>query len=93
MKLKSFYKNKNPIRFLGMRFAAKEAIVKAMGTGFSKDIWIKDVGINNLPSGKPITIFSDRGLKKIEKLDINDIQISLSDEAGLVVAFCIAIKN
>ena len=91
--LESFYKNKNPIRFLGMRFAAKEAIVKAMGTGFSKDIWIKDVGINNLQSGKPITIFSDRGLKKLEKLDINDIQISLSDEAGLVMAFCIAIKN
>ena len=64
-----------------------------MGTGFSEDIWIKDVGINNLQSGKPITIFSDRGLKKLEKLDINDIQISLSDEAGLVMAFCIAIKN
>ena len=40
--LELFYKNKNPIRFLGMRFAAKEAIVKAMGTGFSKGIWIKD---------------------------------------------------
>jgi holo-[acyl-carrier protein] synthase len=36
---------KRPVRFLAMRFAAKEAIVKALGTGFAHGIWIRDVGI------------------------------------------------
>ena len=40
-----FTASKRPVRFLAMRFAAKEAIVKAMGTGFSNGIWIRDVGM------------------------------------------------
>ncbi len=39
-----FTASKRPVRFLAMRFAAKEAIVKALGTGFSNGIWIRDVG-------------------------------------------------
>ncbi len=34
---------KRPVRFLAMRFAAKEAIVKALGTGFAHGVWIRDV--------------------------------------------------
>ena len=34
-----------PERFIAMRFAAKEAIVKAMGTGFAHGVWIRDVGV------------------------------------------------
>ena len=41
---KLFISTKNPVRFLAMRFAAKESIVKAMGTGFSHGVWIRDVG-------------------------------------------------
>ena len=33
------------IRFLGQRFAAKEAIVKALGTGFAHGMWIRDCGV------------------------------------------------
>jgi holo-[acyl-carrier protein] synthase len=40
-----FRHNKWPVRFLAMRFAAKEATVKAMGTGFRHGIWIRDVGV------------------------------------------------
>ena len=41
----AFRKYKRPVRFLAMRFAAKEAIVKALGTGFAHGIWIRDVGV------------------------------------------------
>ena len=44
-----FEKNKWPVRFLAMRFAAKEATVKAMGTGFAHGVRIRDVGIVSNP--------------------------------------------
>lgn len=88
-----FYKNKNPIRFLAMRFAAKESIVKSMGTGFSDGIWIRDIGIINKDSGKPIVVYSSRGDQMRQKLGISEIHISLTDEAGLVLAFSVAIKS
>jgi len=37
--------SKRPVRFLSMRFAIKEAVVKAMGTGFAHGMWIRDVGM------------------------------------------------
>ena len=40
-----FERTRRPERFLAMRFAAKEAIVKAMGTGFAHGMWIRDVGV------------------------------------------------
>ena len=50
-----------PVRFLAMRFAAKEAIVKGMGTGFSHGIWIRDVGVVQNSWGKPEVVYSERG--------------------------------
>ena len=83
----------NPIRFLAMRFAAKEAIVKAMGTGFSHGVWIRDVG--TLPSqwGQPQVIYSPRGQVRRESLGIADGHLTLSDEAGLVVAVAVLMKR
>ena len=48
-----FETSKNPTRFLAMRFAAKEATVKAMGTGFAHGVWIRDVGVLNNDWGRP----------------------------------------
>src|SRR6185437_622658 len=48
-------------RFIAMRFAAKEAIVKAMGTGFAHGVWIRDVGVVQNSWGKPEVVFSERG--------------------------------
>ena len=43
--LEAFRRYSRPVRFLAMRFAAKEAIVKAMGTGFAHGMWIRDTGV------------------------------------------------
>ena len=87
-----YLQSRNPIRFLAMRFVAKEAIVKAMGTGFSNGIWIRDTGIINDKLGKPLVIFSSRGQAVCRKLGIGESHISLSDEAGLILAFSIMMK-
>ena len=89
---KLFRRNKRPVRFLAMRFAAKEAVVKAMGTGFANGMWIRDTGFVPDPRGRPVVIFSARGAAVCESLGIAGGHVSLTDEAGLVVAFAVAEK-
>jgi holo-[acyl-carrier protein] synthase len=79
-------------RFLAMRFAAKEAIVKAMGTGFSHGVWIRDVGVVQNSWGKPEVVYSERGERVRRGLGIGDGHVTLTDEAGLVVAVAVLMK-
>jgi holo-[acyl-carrier protein] synthase len=88
-----FARTARPERFLAMHFAAKEAIVKAMGTGFAHGMWIRDVGVVQNSWGKPEVIYSDRGQKMREQLGIGDGHITLTDEAGLVVAVAVLMKK
>jgi holo-[acyl-carrier protein] synthase len=88
-----FHCNKWPVRFLAMRFAAKEATVKAMGTGFRYGMWIRDVGIINDEKGRPIVIYSERGQGVCDGLGIGASHVSLTDDAGLIVAFAVVEKK
>jgi holo-[acyl-carrier protein] synthase len=87
-----FEKNKWPVRFLAMRFAAKEATVKAMGTGFAHGVWIRDVGIVNSPWGRPEIIWSERGQARCRDLGIGEGHVSLTDDAGLILAFAVVMQ-
>jgi holo-[acyl-carrier protein] synthase len=87
--LEHFGRHKHPERFLAMRFAAKEAIVKAMGTGFAHGMWYRDSGVVHNRLGRPEVIFSPRGRQKCDELGIGGGHLTLSDEAGLVVAVAI----
>lgn len=87
-----FERSKWPVRFLAMRFAAKEAAVKAMGTGFRHGMWIRDVGVVNNEWGRPLIVFSERGREVCNRLGVGDVHVSLSDDAGLVVAFAVAMQ-
>jgi holo-[acyl-carrier protein] synthase len=82
-------KTKRTDRFLAMRFAAKEAIVKAMGTGFAHGIWIRDVGIVQNAWGRPEVVYSPRGEKVRRALGIGGGHVTLTDEAGLIVAVAV----
>jgi holo-[acyl-carrier protein] synthase len=88
-----FERTKWPVRFLAMRFAAKEATVKAMGTGFAHGVWIRDVGIVNNDWGRPEVIWSPRGRARCDELGIGEGHVSLSDDAGLVLAFAVVMKK
>lgn len=91
--LELFSGTKNPVRFLAMRFAAKEAVVKAMGTGFSRGMWVRDVGMMPNHWGQPQIIYSERGQETRERLGIGGGHLTLSDEAGLVVAVAVLMKT
>jgi holo-[acyl-carrier protein] synthase len=79
-------------RFIAMRFAAKEAIVKAMGTGFSHGVWIRDVGVVQNAWGKPEVVFSERGERVRKGLGVGEGHVTLTDEAGLIVAVAVLMK-
>ncbi len=90
--LELFDSTKRPERFLAMRFAAKEAVVKAMGTGFANGMWIRDAGVLPDRFGRPEIIFSPRGRARCAQLGIGDGHLSLTDEAGLVVAVVVLLR-
>jgi holo-[acyl-carrier protein] synthase len=87
-----FERTHRPQRFLAMRFAAKEAIVKAMGTGFAHGVWIRDVGVVQNEWGKPEVVYSARGEQMRRRLGIGEGHVTLTDEAGLVVAVAVLLR-
>ena len=84
-----FNKTNQPARFLAMRFAGKEATVKAMGTGFAHGVWLRDVGITSNEWGRPLIIWSERGQNVCDDLGIGKGHVSLTDDAGLVMAYAV----
>jgi holo-[acyl-carrier protein] synthase len=91
--LAMFRAGRHAVRFLAMRFAAKEAIVKAMGTGFANGMWIRDAGVKPNRLGRPEIIFSERGRRLCESMGIGEAHLTLSDEAGLVVAVAVLMRR
>ena len=89
----AFRDRPRPERFLAMRLAAKEAIVKAMGTGFAHGMWLRDCGVATNELGKPEIIWSQRGRDRCQQLGIGEGHVTLTDEAGLVVAVAILMRK
>ncbi|OLL39994.1 holo-ACP synthase [Bartonella henselae] len=75
------------------RFAAKEACAKALGTGIACGINWKDMGVINLPSGKPIMKLTNRAQMQLQKLlpSHHDaiIHLSMTDDFPWAQAFII----
>jgi holo-[acyl-carrier protein] synthase len=90
---RQFELTRRPERFLAMRFAAKEAIVKAMGTGFAHGVWIRDVGVVQNAWGKPEVIYSARGERLRRRLGVGEGHVTLTDEAGLIVAVAVLLRR
>lgn len=75
------------------RFAAKEACAKALGTGIACGVGWKDMGVINLPSGKPIMELTDRAQMQLQKLLPPSyeavIHLSITDDFPWAQAFVI----
>ena len=88
--IKTSNKIKNKVNFFAKRFAAKEAFVKCLGTGFRNGINFSDISVINNKYGKPKIILSSK-LKKILdkkfKFKKYRILLSLSDEKKHSIAF------
>ena len=72
--------NRFPVKFLAKRFAAKEAFVKALGTGFSNNIQFADIIIAHDELGKPILKTSKNLQLLMQDRNIIRSHISISDE-------------
>ncbi|HEX9708027.1 MAG TPA: holo-ACP synthase [Steroidobacteraceae bacterium] len=88
-----FDPDRRPARFLAMRFAAKEAIAKALGTGFRHGVWIRDFGFMQNAWGRPELRFSPRGRAVADQLGAGEGHLSLTDEAGLVTAVAVLMRK
>ena len=75
------------------RFAAKEACSKALGTGISWGVYWRDMGVVNLPSGKPTMQLTNGAAKALARLvpdgHVPHIHLTITDDAGLAQAFVI----
>ena len=75
------------------RFAAKEACSKALGTGFSHGVFMKDIGVVNDYAGKPTLKLSGGALRRLEELTPHGktavIHLTLTDEPPIAKAFVI----
>ncbi|SCA55093.1 holo-(acyl-carrier-protein) synthase 1 [Candidatus Terasakiella magnetica] len=76
-----------------MRYAAKEAAAKALGTGFRDGVFWRDLVNDNLPSGKPVMTFRGGAKERLEKLLPEgmeaQIDVSLTDEYPMAHAIVI----
>lgn len=87
--LAGFPRARNPGRYLAMRFAAKEATSKALGTGFKQGISPRQISVVHAPSGKPSLAVSDHAAALFERHGIIASHVSLSDDAGLAIAYVV----
>jgi len=75
------------------RFAAKEAFSKAVGTGFSQGVFMKDIGVVNLPSGAPTLALSGGAKARLDAMTpaghAVDIHVTLTDDHPWAQAFVI----
>jgi len=89
-------KIKDKKSYYSKRFAAKEAFVKAIGTGFRNNLNFKDISIVNDELGKPSFIISEK-IKKIVKKQFKissfNFFLSISDEKKYSIAYVILQKN
>ncbi|HEB57529.1 MAG TPA: holo-ACP synthase [Gammaproteobacteria bacterium] len=85
--LKEFRQVFNHAHFLARRFAAKEAVAKAMGTGFINGLSLHHIGVGHDALGKPLLKFSGRAQEFISREKIASSHISLADETDYAVAF------
>ena len=77
---------KNPVQHFAARFAAKEAVSKALATGWSGEFEWKNVEVTNELSGKPTVILHGNTAQALEK---SIVHLSLSHSESTVVAFAL----
>jgi holo-[acyl-carrier protein] synthase len=61
-------RRQNPASSFAQSFAAKEACAKALGTGFKKGVFWRDLAVHNHPGGQPYMLLSGGALKRLESL-------------------------
>ena len=83
----------NPAATYAKRFAAKEACAKALGTGFREGVFFRDLGVINLPSGRPTMELTGAALCRLQAIVpagyAPHIDLAITDEYPLAQAFVV----
>ena len=78
---------------LAKRFAAKEAFSKAVGTGFKRGVFMKDIGVVNLPSGQPTIVATGGARARLDALTpaghAVEVHLTMTDDHPWAQAFVI----
>jgi holo-[acyl-carrier protein] synthase len=80
---------KFPARHLAARFAAKEAVSKAFGTGIGKSMGWKDIDVQKKPSGQPFLVFSGGAEQLAMERNVKQALITLSHTDNYAVAMVV----
>ena len=80
----------NPARRFAMLFAAKEAVSKALGTGFHQGVAPHHIETIHEPSGKPAVTLHAGAKRAAERMGIQRVHVSLTDDDGVAMAFAVA---
>lgn len=83
----------SPETHYALRFAAKEAVLKALGTGFSKGIGVRDVEVRRNAKGRPVAVLYGAAKKAAEAQGVRDLPLSLSYTHTEAVACAMAITE
>ncbi|MGE0565241.1 MAG: holo-ACP synthase [Pseudolabrys sp.] len=86
-------RRKNRVETYAKRFAAKEACSKALGTGIRQGVWWRDMGVINLPGGRPTMTLTGGALRRLEQLTPAGcearIDLTITDEGPMAQALVI----
>lgn len=85
--LREFRRSARPAQFLAKRFAAKEAFVKALGSGFRAGITWRQVGVGHDPLGRPVLVSLAAAAAQAEALGVTGTFLSLADDGDYAVAY------
>lgn len=79
----------NRVERYAARFAAKEAGMKAIGTGWSRGVRWRDIEVQRLPGGRPTIIFQGKAGEYFAKLGATRAHLSLTHTKGMAIALVV----
>jgi len=86
-------KRRNRVETYAKRFAAKEACAKALGTGIRSGVWWRDMGVVNLPGGRPTMALTGGAKRRLDAITPKGyearIDLTITDEGPMAHAFVI----
>jgi holo-[acyl-carrier protein] synthase len=90
-------KRRNRVETYAKRFAAKEACAKALGTGLRAGVWWRDMGVVNLPSGRPTLELTGGARRRLDAITPAGyearIDLTITDEGPMAHAFVVISAN
>jgi len=86
-------KHKETLQHYAGRWAAKEAVMKTLGTGFTKGIGWKDIEVVNTRAGRPLVQLTGGAARFAEELGIDDVLLTISHCRAYATATAIAMQN